>query len=81
MDQTRKITVNLEIREIARKCLEKFTGNNFDLVEQLFESKVNKLFREELPEFQQAEPNFRHLIDWFWRFHSIKLFNDRLGVK
>jgi hypothetical protein len=79
MDQIQRISVNLQIREIASECCLKVKGSNDVLVQQLFKAKVEKLFAKELPAFQDAEPNFRDLIGWFWDFFNRKAFLKRVG--
>ena len=81
MNQSRCIMVNIQIRDIANQCAEKLTDSNYDLIEQLFEAKVKKLFSYELPDFQKVNPNFKDLLEWFWRFVNIRDFTKKLGAK
>lgn len=74
----KKIIMNIQIREIASECLSNLKGSNHVLVEQLFESKVRKLYKKELPDFQNSEPNFNNLKEWFWDFHNKTEFYNKI---
>lgn len=81
MDQTRRIMVNCQIRDIATLCMARIAGNNYPLIEQLFKAKVEKLFTKELPAFQEAEPNFKDLLVWFEKFVRIEGFTKKLNER
>jgi len=81
MDYVRKIVVNVQIREIAALCAGRLNGKNYELIEQLFESRVRNLFAKELPAFQEAEPNFKDLIVWFWKYVRVQTFTKRLAER